>query len=378
MSKTVTRSLLDEIHWETPVFKLSHKYRHNPLGNSLLRHLFENRPAVPSHDGPLTEQTTANPRVTTRPPSHQTISVALKGPVSDMLPTVTPVTRRTSRQPICASLKTSTENLGDHIQILAGLRLLERIGLKPRLFIDRDNEIASCQKVDLAHGDVPMLLNGWFGRNHDQWPPHKRIVPVFLGFHIRPLECPELLSAAAIQYYKKWGIHLTQVAPRRCGLVDPQTPARCTQNAPWGARRRPERRLGHEATFRAHQRSRTRHGHRRLENMVLSASLSGGRQWPTTVSCSHLSQVDTPLYKKYEPIGCRDAYTKSTLESRGVRCFESNCLSLTLSRRVANQHRQTKVVVASRDRRLLSILPSQLVPHTNVCMVSGNGRSAMQ
>ena len=40
--------------------------------------------------------------------------------------------------------------------------------------------------------------------------------------------------------YKKpeWGIHLTQVAPRRCGLVDPWTPAHCTQNAPWGARRR--------------------------------------------------------------------------------------------------------------------------------------------
>ena len=35
-----------------------------------------------------------------------------------------------------------------------------------------------------------------------------------------------------------WGIHLTQVAPRRCGLVDPWTPAHCTQNAPWGARRR--------------------------------------------------------------------------------------------------------------------------------------------
>ena len=37
---------------------------------------------------------------------------------------------------------------------------------------------------------------------------------------------------------RKWGIHLTQVAPRRCGLVDPWTPAHCTQNAPWGARRR--------------------------------------------------------------------------------------------------------------------------------------------
>ena len=102
------------------------------------------------------------------------------------------------------------------------------------------------------------------------------------------------LPGDQIKNRPKWGIHLTQVAPRRCGLVDPQTPARCTQNAPWGARRRPERRLGHEATFRAYQRSRTRHGHRRLENMVLSASLSGGRQWPTTVSCSHLSQVDTP------------------------------------------------------------------------------------
>ena len=39
-------------------------------------------------------------------------------------------------------------------------------------------------------------------------------------------------------YKQKWGIHLTQVAPRRCGLVDPWTPAHCTQNAPWGARRR--------------------------------------------------------------------------------------------------------------------------------------------
>ncbi len=39
-------------------------------------------------------------------------------------------------------------------------------------------------------------------------------------------------------HYRKWGIHLTQVAPRRCGLVDPWTPAHCTQNAPWGARRR--------------------------------------------------------------------------------------------------------------------------------------------
>ena len=45
-------------------------------------------------------------------------------------------------------------------------------------------------------------------------------------------------NAKELQKSAEWGIHLTQVAPRRCGLVDPWTPAHCTQNAPWGARRR--------------------------------------------------------------------------------------------------------------------------------------------
>ncbi len=45
-------------------------------------------------------------------------------------------------------------------------------------------------------------------------------------------------NSTVYPFVLKWGIHLTQVAPRRCGLVDPWTPAHCTQNAPWGARRR--------------------------------------------------------------------------------------------------------------------------------------------
>ncbi len=56
----------------------------------------------------------------------------------------------------------------------------------------------------------------------------------------------------------------TQVAPRRCGLVDPWTPAHCTQNAPWGARRRS---AGNWATRRVSGRSRITHGHRRLGNV---------------------------------------------------------------------------------------------------------------
>ena len=58
-------------------------------------------------------------------------------------------------------------------------------------------------------------------------------------------------------------------------------------------------RSDHGLRFGADQGSRTRHGHRRLGNVVLSASLSGSRQWPTTVCCGHLSQMDTPQKEKY-------------------------------------------------------------------------------
>ena len=91
------------------------------------------------------------------------------------------------------------------------------------------------------------------------------------------------------------------------------------------------RQLGHEAAFRADQGLRTRHGHRRLGNVVLSASLSGGRQWPTTVCCGHLSQMDTPqsfiyvdrMFRPYVLTKLRDAaglweYTRYLAESNAV------------------------------------------------------------
>ena len=56
------------------------------------------------------------------------------------------------------------------------------------------------------------------------------VEPATYKMIVRPVTKPKKIP--------KWGIHLTQVAPRRCGLVDPWTPAHCTQNAPWGARRR--------------------------------------------------------------------------------------------------------------------------------------------
>ncbi len=59
------------------------------------------------------------------------------------------------------------------------------------------------------------------------------VEPATYKMIVRPVTKPKKIPKP-----QKWGIHLTQVAPRRCGLVDPWTPAHCTQNAPWGARRR--------------------------------------------------------------------------------------------------------------------------------------------
>src|SRR5260370_26693740 len=101
-----------------------------------------------------------------------------------------------------ATLKVSTENLGDHIQIIAGLRLLARLGIQPTRYIDRDNEIHSAPGLDEEVGPVGILLNGWFKTNRAEWPPHPKLVPLILGFHIRLFQCPELMSEVSIEYFR--------------------------------------------------------------------------------------------------------------------------------------------------------------------------------
>jgi len=75
-----------------------------------------------------------------------------------------------------ASLSVSTENLGDHIQAQAGLELLARFGLSPRIALDRDFELRSAPGLDPERSH-PILLNGWFKRDSPEWPPHPRLEP---------------------------------------------------------------------------------------------------------------------------------------------------------------------------------------------------------
>lgn len=106
-------------------------------------------------------------------------------------------------QPL-ASLRVSTKNLGDHIQIIASKRLLERnTTVAPSILIDRDNEIASVPFLPADSDRWSIILNGWFKTNCAEWPPSQLLNPIFIGFHIRLFQCPELLSETALDYYRQ-------------------------------------------------------------------------------------------------------------------------------------------------------------------------------
>jgi hypothetical protein len=235
--------VIDSVDWTTPVFKLTHRL---PAGGipseSLLGYLLDRDDRIRPSDG-----------------AH---------PVSR--PTIVETPRS------FATLKVSTENLGDHIQIIAGLQLLARLGIQPTRYIDRDNEIHSAPGLSDEVGPVGILLNGWFKTNRAEWPPHPKLAPLILGFHIRLFQCPELISQASIEF------------------------------------------------FRRHQ-----------------------------------------------PIGCRDVYTKNLLQAMGVEAFTSNCLSLTFPRRIDNPATQTEVFVVSRDKRIKDYLPQSIGPHTFVSHYTG-------
>ena len=109
---------------------------------------------------------------------------------------------------VIGSLKVGTDNLGDYIQILACLQLLETMGLRPSIYLDRDTELANAPALEACSARIVLPLNGWFKRtvgSDPQWPPHEHIIPVFIGFHVRPFQCPALLEQRSIEYMKANG-----------------------------------------------------------------------------------------------------------------------------------------------------------------------------
>jgi hypothetical protein len=158
-----------DINWSTPVFKLTHRLDEDAYRpGCLVHHLLHSRDLV-----------TSEPKSTT---SDEALAEAR-----------------------IAGLKVSTKNLGDHIQILAGLQLLKRLGLAPEQWIDRDHEIATAVVLNDQQQSLGILLNGWFKTNPAEWPPHPWLTPIYLGFHIRLFQAPTLVSAKALEHYRRFG-----------------------------------------------------------------------------------------------------------------------------------------------------------------------------
>lgn len=75
-------------------------------------------------------------------------------------------------------LQHDTDNLGDDIQTIAARQFMPRVDhLVSREMIDRP---------PAGSAPVKVIMNGWFMHQPRSWPPHPRIRPLFVSFHVTP------------------------------------------------------------------------------------------------------------------------------------------------------------------------------------------------
>lgn len=86
-------------------------------------------------------------------------------------------------------------NIGDYIQALAAAQFYPHIDG----FIDRDEDLK-----DYEGEQCKVIMNGWYMHNPINWPPSKKIIPLFVAFHLNILVQKELLSPSSIAYLKQY------------------------------------------------------------------------------------------------------------------------------------------------------------------------------
>lgn len=94
---------------------------------------------------------------------------------------------------ICAGTG-KNKNMGDYIQSLAQKQFLKHVDC----YVERENmdEFKSTEKVNV-------IMNGWFMRHPDKFPPSEWINPLFVSFHIVPRNARKLLKPQVVEYLKK-------------------------------------------------------------------------------------------------------------------------------------------------------------------------------
>ena len=84
-----------------------------------------------------------------------------------------------------------SSNRGDDIQSHAAILLIE-----DAVFCDRE-------QLNLIRTPTKLLCNGWFMEKGTNWPPNRKVNPLFLSFHISTKAKRELTSPASIAYFKQ-------------------------------------------------------------------------------------------------------------------------------------------------------------------------------
>ena len=82
-------------------------------------------------------------------------------------------------------------NRGDDIQSYAASILTEGA------------ELCDREKLNLIEIPTKLLCNGWFMDKGANWPPNRKVNPLFLSFHISTKSQKELTSPSSIAYFKK-------------------------------------------------------------------------------------------------------------------------------------------------------------------------------
>lgn len=84
-------------------------------------------------------------------------------------------------------------NIGDYVQALAAAQFLPSIDG----FVNRE-ELSQYDGEECV-----VIMNGWYMHNPNNWPPSKKIRPVFLSFHINKRAAGKMLTNHGVTYLKE-------------------------------------------------------------------------------------------------------------------------------------------------------------------------------
>ena len=90
-------------------------------------------------------------------------------------------------------------NLGDEIQILAGVQWLPVVDV----LVDRDDLGFTKNRSIKLHSFTTVFLNAWYGTPSMTWPPHQNIDPVMVAIHVEPKVYHKFASKDSVGYLRK-------------------------------------------------------------------------------------------------------------------------------------------------------------------------------